>query len=120
MRGASFFRGLGLVFLALAALGAVLPVLPTTPFVLLAAWAFARGAPERLRRLEAHPRYGPLLRAWRERGAIPRRAKRLATLVILASALFLVGFSELPAGLLALALALMAYGLYFVHRRPDA
>ena len=69
---------LGFVFLALAIIGALLPIMPTTVFLILAAWSFGRSSP----RLEAwmlnHPRFGPVLRAWREQGAIPRRAKWLA------------------------------------------
>jgi uncharacterized protein len=69
---------LGWAALALAALGAVLPLLPTTPFVLVAAWAFGRSN-ERLRRWLYDSRwFGPLLRNWEQYGAIPRWAKALA------------------------------------------
>lgn len=68
----------GLVMLALAVIGALVPVMPTTIFVILAAWCFGRSSP----RLEAwlldHPRFGPALVAWRREGAIPRRAKAFA------------------------------------------
>lgn len=68
--------GVGYCSLAAAALGVVLPLLPTTPFLLLAAWAFGRASPELRERLRADPRFGPLLRDWEEQGAIGARAKR--------------------------------------------
>lgn len=67
--------GAGLLFLALGTIGAFLPLLPTVPFLLLAAFCFARGNPAWEQRLLDHPRYGPPLRQWRERRAISRRAK---------------------------------------------
>ena len=73
-----FFRGLGLACVALATAGVFLPLLPTVPFLLVAVWAFARGSPELRERLYASRRFGPLLRDWHERGAIPVRAKLLA------------------------------------------
>ena len=79
------FIALGLVSLALAVIGAFLPVVPTVPFVLLAAWAFGRSHPEWEARLIAHPVYGPPIRAWRERGAIPLRAKQISTLMMACS-----------------------------------
>lgn len=75
-RGA--YRAVGALAMALAAAGVVLPGLPTTPFLLIALWAFTRGAPEWADRLRAHPRYGPLLRNWEERRAIPPAGKAAA------------------------------------------
>lgn len=76
--GASWLRVLGATSLALAFAGLFLPLLPTTPFVLLAAWAFARSSPRLRSWLESHPRFGPPLRDWESRGAVPRRAKAAA------------------------------------------
>ena len=79
------YRAFGTLMLALAAAGVVLPGLPATPFLLLAAWAFRRGSPELAARLDRHPRFGPILLNWRERHAIPRRAKVAAVLSMAAS-----------------------------------
>lgn len=65
----------GLACVGLAIVGAVLPILPTVPFLLLAVFCFARSRPEWAERLYRHPRYGPALRQWRDRRAISRRAK---------------------------------------------
>jgi uncharacterized membrane protein YbaN (DUF454 family) len=72
----------GLVCVALGAAGVVTPVLPTTPFLLVAAACFARASPRFYQRLLANPTFGPLIRDWRERRAIPRRAKRTAIAAI--------------------------------------
>ena len=71
LAGGGFFLGLGL-------LGVVLPVLPTTPFLLLAAGCFARSSPRLHRWLLDHPVFGPPIRNWEDNGAISRKAKRLA------------------------------------------
>ncbi len=76
------FLALGITALILAVLGAVLPVLPTTPFVLLAAACFARGSEHFHDRLLANRFAGPLIREWREHHSIPRRVKRWVYLLM--------------------------------------
>lgn len=83
-----FYIALGYVCVGLGMAGAVLPVLPTTPFLLVALWAYFRSHPEKAQKLLDHPRFGPSLRAWREQGAIPTRAKIAAVGVMALSWLF--------------------------------
>lgn len=64
--------------LLLGLIGAFLPLLPTVPFVLLAAGCFSRGSPRWERWLLAHPRFGPWVRDWRVSRAVPLRAKQWA------------------------------------------
>ena len=80
----SLYAAAGLAALLIGLIGVVVPGLPTVPFLLVAAFCFARGNPEWERRLLAHPRWGPPIVDWRERGAISRRAKTaaLATLAL--------------------------------------
>lgn len=80
-------QALGLGAAALAVVGVALPVLPTTPFVLLSAWAFARSSPRLEAWLRDHPRLGPPLKAWEQRRAIPRGAKAVAVASLPASGL---------------------------------
>ena len=65
----------GLLALATGIVGAFLPLLPTTPLVLLSAFCFSRSSPRLERWLLEHPRFGPLIRDWRAYRAIPLRAK---------------------------------------------
>ena len=65
----------GITALALGAIGAVLPIMPTVPFLLLAAFCFARSNPAWEKRILDHPHWGPQVKDWRERRAIRRPAK---------------------------------------------
>lgn len=80
--------------LALGVLGIFLPLLPTTPFVLLAAWCFARGSVRCETWLLEHRFFGPIVRDWRARRAVPLRAKQFATVMMAASSIY-AGF-KLP------------------------
>jgi uncharacterized membrane protein YbaN (DUF454 family) len=77
---ALLYRALGLAALGLGIVGAFLPLLPTTIFLIIAAWAFGKSAPKLRARLYAHKRFGPTLRAWDRHGAIPPRAKLAAVI----------------------------------------
>jgi uncharacterized membrane protein YbaN (DUF454 family) len=66
---------LGCFFVLLGFIGAVLPLMPTTVFLIAAAWAFGKSSPRLERWLLEHPKFGPMLLGWRENGVIPRRAK---------------------------------------------
>lgn len=82
----SLYLVLGLASVALGIIGIFLPILPTVPFMLLAAFCFARSNPAWERRILEHPRFGPPIRAWRDRGAISRPAKVAALVALTASA----------------------------------
>ena len=84
------WRLIAWVSLALGSAGVVIPGLPTVPFLLVAAWAGSHGWPELEQRLLAHPDYGPLIRRWRERRAVPRRAKWMASALMLFSVVTVV------------------------------
>lgn len=109
----------GLACVALGFVGAFLPVLPTTPFLILAAACFARSSRRLERWLLDHPRFGPLLRDWRERGAIPRKAKMMS-LAGTAAGFALFWFGSHPGPLAATTVAaLMLVGLAYVFTRPS-
>lgn len=76
------FAGLGLLFMALGVLGIFLPVLPTTPFLLLAAACFARSSRRIHRWLLEQPTFGPILNEWHTHRSMPYRARRTAMLLI--------------------------------------
>ena len=76
---------IGTTALILGIIGAFLPVMPTTVFILIAAWAFARSSDRLHQALLDHPRSGPAIRAWRQNQRIPRPAKIAAVISMLIS-----------------------------------
>jgi len=86
------FAGLGTLFVLLGVLGLFLPVLPTTPFLLLATACFARSSRRIFNWLLDHPHFGPLISEWHEHRSMPYRAKRNALWMIALSFGISIGF----------------------------
>ena len=84
------WRSLALVCLILGLAGIPLPVLPTVPFLIAAAWAGGKGWPRLEQWLLDHPRHGPAIQRWRDHRAVPRRAKVFAVGMMSLSALITV------------------------------
>ncbi len=117
VRAALWF--VGVLATVLGVLGAFLPLLPTTPFLLLAAACFARSSPRFYRLLLENRLVGPYLRQWREERTIPRRAKRKAYVIVLSTfsvSAYLV--EETAPRILLLVLGLGLLG--FLRRLPVA
>ncbi|HCE39457.1 YbaN family protein [Alloalcanivorax profundimaris] len=112
------WRALALLCVALGLVGAVVPVMPTTVFMLVAAWAATRGWPRLETWLLDHPRFGPPVRQWREQRAMSRRAKCAASTMMLIS-IGLITLSEVPNAVkIGVPLFLCALMLW-MWRRPE-
>ena len=90
------YLALGLMFVGIAVLGAILPVLPTTPWVLLAGYCFARSSPRLHRWLRATPYFGHMLRDWEAHRGIRWRVKLLAVCMVVTVIGSTVLFSSAP------------------------
>ena len=108
----------GLFFVGLAVLGAMLPVLPTTPFLLLASFFFVRSSARLNNWLLRSRLFGPLLRDWQKHRAVRPRVKAVALLVLLAAVLASVYFGRLPWYLVVLLVGLAGIGAAVVLRLP--
>jgi uncharacterized membrane protein YbaN (DUF454 family) len=113
-----FWLTVGLVSVGLGIGGVVLPLLPTTPFVLLAAFAFARSSPRLSAWLEGHPQFGPLITNWREHGAIGRQVK-IASIVVILLAFLLSILLAVPIWILAIQFFVLAGAATFILTRPS-
>jgi uncharacterized membrane protein YbaN (DUF454 family) len=112
------YAGLGLICVALAVIGVVLPLLPTVPFLLLAAFFFANSS-ERLHTwILSHSLFGPMILDWNEHRAIRPGAKKAATLSI--AAVFLVSLVlGAPSHVLIIQSVVLSCVLIFIWTRPN-
>ena len=113
-----FFLALGYVSLALGIIGLLLPVLPTTPFILLAAFAFSKSSEKLHGWLLNHRLYGPLITNWQRHGVIRPRAKwtSVSLIVILAGpSIYLL---SAPVYAKVLLFAICACVVCFITTRP--
>lgn len=108
----------GLLMTALGIVGAFLPLLPTTPFLLVAVWCFSRSSPRLEHWLLNHRTLGPPLSNWRREGAIAGRTKVVAICLIVASYGFFL-YRTQPSPLLAVIIGLVLSGsALFILTRP--
>jgi uncharacterized membrane protein YbaN (DUF454 family) len=109
---------LGLASVALGAIGVVLPLLPTTPFLLVAAFAFARSSKRLDSWLREHGTFGPLISNWHRDGSIDRATKRAAIIVICATPVvtWLIGA---PAWIVASQVVVLSAAAIFILTRPS-
>ena len=107
---------LGWLSVGLAVIGAALPLMPTVPFLVLAAYAFARSSPRFHGWLMAHPVFGPQLHDWHAHRAISRRVKLIALASMAGSAV--LGYLMLPFGMWLLQGAILLAAAAYTGTRP--
>ena len=108
---------IGLLSLALGALGIFLPLLPTTPLVLVAAFSFARSSNTLHDWLVNHDIFGSLIDNWRQYGAISRRAKILSV-VSMAAILAISLAIAAPVGVIVVQAVVLGAAALFILTRP--
>ena len=114
-----FNIGLGLLFVGLAALGVFLPILPTTPFLILASACFVRSSP-RLNAWLLHTRlFGPMLRDWQHHRRVSRRVKHLTIALIVVAVALSAWLGDFAWPWLVALIVLALIGLAVVMRLPE-
>ena len=110
----NLYRLFGFIFLGLGALGVVLPLLPTTPFVLVSAACFARSSEKWHRWLLANETFGPMIRNWEDKRCISCRVKTIGILTMTLVGGYSVFFAVENPGLKIAGGVLILIGLCFV------
>lgn len=110
----------GFVSLALGLIGLALPVMPTAPFVILAAFCFSRGSERWHKWLVSHPKLGPPIRDWEQHGVIRLKAKIIATVVVTISWGISATFAPIPVWLKIGVTAIILAVMIFIWTRPSA
>lgn len=116
LAGAKWVRYLyvtaGFVSLALGIIGVVTPILPTTPFILLSGYCFARGSERFHLWIMKHKYFGPMIRAFRDEKRIPLKAKILATAMIVVTMTTTAFFVRKPIAITGMASVGIAVIIY--------
>lgn len=110
--------GLGWLSVALGVAGIPLPLLPTTPFLLLATWCFAQSSPAFHHWLITHPKLGPMVNPWREGKGLPKQVKiRIIITMITTMTISAVIVARLSASLVLFCTAVAVS--YYILKQPD-
>ena len=108
----------GLAALAIGAVGLVLPLLPTTPFRLVAAFAFTRSSERMNSWLREHQVFGPLITNWHRDGSIDQKAKRVAIIVIVATPV-VTWLLDMPSWVIVCQIVVLSAVAFFILTRPS-
>ncbi|MFZ4690827.1 MAG: YbaN family protein [Polymorphobacter sp.] len=112
-----FYLVAGFVSLVAGGIGIFLPLLPTVPFAILAAFCFARSSPRFEAMLVEHRHFGPHILRWRASGAISRRGKQAATVGFIGSAIMGLVLAPWPWAVVPALVGVI--GGTWIWRRPD-
>ncbi len=113
------YFGLGWLCFGLGVAGAFLPVLPTTPLMIVALWAFSKSSETFQHWLYTHRLFGPTLQRWQQHRVIPPPAKLAAVGAMAASLGYLATFTSAPAAVLALTAGMMLAVAWYILSRPS-
>lgn len=113
------WRSVGLVFVGCAYIGAIVPGIPTTTFLVLALFCFTKGSPELHSWLYNHPKFGSYIQNWTNKSIYPTRAKYIMLACCAASYTWLVYINMKPAGLISVGL-FMLFWLVWAWRYPGS
>ena len=110
---------LGWLLFAVGFVGVFVPVLPTTPIMLLALWCFSRSSDRFHEWLYTHKYFGPPLQSWQEHRVVPLKAKFIAVSFMIGSLVYVFMFSSTPVWAQALMSVSMAFGAWFILTKPS-
>jgi uncharacterized membrane protein YbaN (DUF454 family) len=110
---------LGWTAVLLGLAGIIMPILPTTPFLLVAVWAFSKASPALAEKIRNHPQAGPYIRDWQDHGVIPLKAKWTATAMMTGMAGLLLFWSTLPLWFPVIMIIAMVLAGIYIWTRPS-
>lgn len=113
------YVAIGWICTGLGIIGAFLPVMPTTPFLLVALWAFSKSSPHLQQWLFDHPRYGSTLRDWHEHGAVRPGIKVTAVAAMASSVAVVYWMTDNTVAIMAHATVISLVAV-FILSRPSA
>ncbi len=113
------YLSVGILCLVLGAIGVVLPLLPTTPFVILAAYCFSKSSARLHQMLLNHRLFGPMLIEWEANGVIPFKVKCLSSSMMLIMVSYPLLFKSLPWWAVIGAISTVVIALWYIWSRPS-
>ncbi len=115
----SLYFSLGCIAFCTGFVGVFLPLLPTTPFMIIALWSFSRSSPRFHNWLYTHQLFGPPLQQWDKFRVIPPLAKILSVFLMAASLAYLCLYVRPPIWVILLTASVMTFGSWFILTKPS-